>query len=257
MRSGTESTTSRRPSRSKSTAYRLNAVGMNWVGPNAPAHEPTRRLGPHVAALEDFQRGQKLLAEIILPAADAGERRGRADHRTLAAERAVIGLDAPDRGDDMAVDAVGSFHRIEGRAIFFQQRAALRDALVVHQEVEIVPERLGELRLTVEQIHDPQIGRQPRGIGGEGRRARCRAARPPATGARGSHGNSPPPRGWRSAVMSGWPEAPDSPAPFRRACRRHDGDRRDRAGRRLENGRRAACAAAAPPAAASKSAAIR
>ena len=31
---------------------------------------------------------------------------------------------------------------------------------IVHQDVEIVPERLGELRLRVHQIHDAQVGRE-------------------------------------------------------------------------------------------------
>ena len=46
-----------------------------------------------------------------------------------------------------------------------EQRAAVLDAVVAHQQVEIVPERLGEFRLGVEQIHDPQVGREPSGLG--------------------------------------------------------------------------------------------
>src|SRR5580692_2911567 len=61
----------------------------------------------HVAALQDFQRRQKLLAEIIAAAADASERRGRTDDGTGAAERTVVRFDAPDRRDDGAVDAIG------------------------------------------------------------------------------------------------------------------------------------------------------
>ena len=44
-----------------------------------------------------------------------------------------------------------------------QDLAPARDALVAHQEIEIVPERFGELRLGVEQIHDAQVGREPGG----------------------------------------------------------------------------------------------
>jgi hypothetical protein len=51
-------------------------------------------VGPHVAAREDLQRGEQLLAEIILATADAGERGGRTDDRALADLRAVIGFDA-------------------------------------------------------------------------------------------------------------------------------------------------------------------
>ena len=55
----------------------------------------------------------------------------------------------------------------------------LRDALVADQEVEIVPERLGEFGLAVEQVHNAQVGRQPCDIGVE-----HRAADPAALGLR-------------------------------------------------------------------------
>ena len=41
-----------------------------------------------------------------------------------------------------------------------QQLPPSRDAVIVHQQVEIVPRRFGELGLRVEQIHDVQVGRQ-------------------------------------------------------------------------------------------------
>ena len=85
--------------------------------------------------------------------------------------RAVVGLHAPDRGDDVAVDPVGLLHRVEDRAVLREDGAAVRDALLADQEVEIVPERLGEFGLGVEQIHDPQIRRQAGDIGVEHRAA--------------------------------------------------------------------------------------
>jgi len=45
------------------------------------------------------------------------------------------------------------------------------DAIVVDQNVEIVPERLGEFGLGVEQVHDPQVGREAGDIGIEHRAA--------------------------------------------------------------------------------------
>ena len=42
-------------------------------------------LRPDVAAVQDLERCEKLILEIGLPPPDAGERRGRADHRPLAA----------------------------------------------------------------------------------------------------------------------------------------------------------------------------
>ena len=121
-----------------------------------------------VAARQDFERRKKFLAEIVLPAADTGQRRGRADHRPLADLGAVIGFDAPDRGDHVTVDAVGVLNRIEGGAVPGEHRAPVGDARVTDQDVEIVPDRLGEFRLRIHQVHDPQIGREPRSLCLEG-----------------------------------------------------------------------------------------
>ena len=57
-------------------------------------------IGLHVAAMEDFQRGEEFVPEIVLAPADTGERRGRTQHRALADHGAVIRLDAPDRRDE-------------------------------------------------------------------------------------------------------------------------------------------------------------
>ena len=61
----------------------------------------------------------------------------------------------------MPIDAVCALHRRENRGILRQQLAPARDALIAHQEIEIVPGRFVELRLGVEQIHDAQVGREP------------------------------------------------------------------------------------------------
>ena len=191
---------------------------MNCVGPNAPAHEPFSCSGSHVAAMQDFQRREKLVAEIGLPPADAGERRGRADHRAVAAERAVVRLHAPDRGDDVAVDAVGLLDLVEDRLVLASSSRPVCDARVVHQDVEIVPERLGELGLRVHQVHDPQVGREPGDVLVEAR-ARDVALggeRPQAfeAGLR----NWPRPARIAEACISGWPEEPDSPVHSRGGC---------------------------------------
>ncbi|MFK4626522.1 hypothetical protein ABIF50_009828 [Bradyrhizobium diazoefficiens] len=120
-------------------------------------------LGPEIAAVEDLQRGEEFVLEISLAAADAGERRGRLQHAAVAHLRRVIGLDAPDRGDDVAIDAGGLFGGIELRLVLGEHLAALGEAVVVHENVEIVPDRLGELRLRVHQVHDAQVGREPCG----------------------------------------------------------------------------------------------
>ena len=95
--------------------------------------------------------------------------------------RRVIRFDAPDRGDDVAVDAVGLLHRVELRLVFGEHLAALGEAVVVDQNVEIVPDRLGEFRLRIHQVHDAQIGREAGGEALESLPARRRAVRHRAT----------------------------------------------------------------------------
>ena len=119
------------------------------------ALEPIR---PHVAAMNDFERRKEFLPEIILAPADAGERRGRLQHRALADRAAEIRFDPPDRRDDVAVDPIGFLHRREYRLVFRQNLPSAGDAGVVHQKIEIIPQRLRELRLGVEQVHDVEIG---------------------------------------------------------------------------------------------------
>src|SRR5579862_197141 len=102
-------------------------------------------VGPNVAVLENLQRGKKLVAKIALPASDAGKRCGGADHRAAPALRAVSCFHAPDRGDGVAVDAERALDGVEGRAILVDERPPLRDTVLGDQNVEIVPERLGEL----------------------------------------------------------------------------------------------------------------
>ena len=121
-------------------------------------------VGRDIAALQDLQRRQELLAEIVAAAADAGERRRRAEHGALAAHGAVVQFDAPDRRDDVAVDAIGALGGGEYRRVLRQELAAAGDALVADQRVEIVPGRFVEFRLRIEQVHDAQIRRQPGGI---------------------------------------------------------------------------------------------
>jgi hypothetical protein len=114
--------------------------------------------------MQDLQRGEKLVLEIGLPPPDTGERRGGADHRPLAGDGAVFRLDAPDRRDDVAVDPIGALDRLERGRMLLQQFAPACDALVGDQEIDIVPERLGELRLRVDEVHDLHFGLEPRRV---------------------------------------------------------------------------------------------
>src|SRR5205085_7552541 len=66
-------------------------------------------LGGNIAVFENFERGQKFFAEIALPPADAGKRRGRLHHWALSTLCTEIGFDPPDRGENVAIDPVGFF----------------------------------------------------------------------------------------------------------------------------------------------------
>ena len=123
--------------------------------------------------VQDFQRREEFVPEIFLAAADAGQGRGGLQDAAIAHLGRVVRFDAPDRRDSVAVDAVGPFHRVELRLVFGKDFAALGEAVVVHQNVEIVPDRLGEFRLRIHQIHDAQIGRE---TGGEALEALLRNA---------------------------------------------------------------------------------
>ena len=117
-----------------------------------------------VAMGDDLERGQEFLAEIVLSAADTGKRRGRAHDRALADLGAIIRLHPPDGGDDVPIDPIGFLDRIENRPMARQDGAAILDAIIAHQKIQIVPDCLGEFRLRIKQVHDPQVGRQGGGL---------------------------------------------------------------------------------------------
>ena len=71
-------------------------------------------------------------------------------------------IQCPNRSDGVAVDAIGfQWHRTA--AIFCQNLAALGQPDVVDPGCRVIPDRLGEFRLQIHRVHDPQIGREPGG----------------------------------------------------------------------------------------------
>ena len=70
--------------------------------------------------------------------------------------------------DHVAVDPVGLFHRVEDRAVPRQNSATVADAFLAHEQIEIVPHRLGKFGLRVEEIHDVQLGREDVDLDPEG-----------------------------------------------------------------------------------------
>src|SRR4029078_11292619 len=135
---------------------------LRWPECSGPGAD--QMLRTHVATLKNLKSRQEFLTEIVLPPSDTGQRRCGTQYRAFAAKRSVICLDAPNDRDRVAINAIDPLHSIKNAAVFFEQCAAALDAFARHQDVEIVPDRLGELRLVVEQIHDPQMRRQRRGI---------------------------------------------------------------------------------------------
>ena len=136
---------------------------MNWVGPNAPAHEPMKRSG-----------GMSPRCRISSAARNSPRKysRRRPTQASVAVERSTgrsplrepkFRLHAPDRRDDRAVDPIGARDRGECRRVLRQQLLAVGNAFVADQQVEIIPGRPVEFRLRIEFVHDAQIGRETRG----------------------------------------------------------------------------------------------
>ena len=152
-----------------STASRMKVEGMNCVWPKAPAQEPTRWAGLTSPSLDDLQRRDQLAAKIGRVLAVAGERRERLHQGTLADGFAEIGFDAPDGDHDMAIDAEARFDRIERRAPLRQHGSAVRDALIIDESGEIIPDRRLELGLLLLQVEHGPIGGKPARLRIEGR----------------------------------------------------------------------------------------
>ena len=86
---------------------------MNCVWPMAPAHEPVKFCRRDDALLQDLERGDILLARIVLLAAgiEQGRERAHDPHRALVL--AEIAFHAPDGEQDVAVDLVALLDRGE------------------------------------------------------------------------------------------------------------------------------------------------
>src|SRR4029079_3369249 len=162
----------------------------------------------------------------------------RADDRAVTALGAVVRLHTPDGGDDETVDAIGALRRLERVAVLIEQLAAALDAHVAYQVVEVFPERLGEFRLRVHQVHEAQIRREASRVGRVGLRryALARGFRRKAREAIGEIGG-------RGADRVGGHERmarrPRLPAPLRRAgrvYRRGGGELHAGVGRRVGAG---------------------
>jgi hypothetical protein len=81
--------------------------------------------------------------------------------KIVAGFAAVVSLDPPDRGDDVAVDAEGLLGGAERPIISTHQCLAVGDALIVDQEPEIIPDRRLELWLHLGEPEHFFIGLGP------------------------------------------------------------------------------------------------
>src|SRR5262245_24371466 len=64
-----------------------------------------------------------------------------------------IAFDAPQRRDDVPVDAIGALHRSEGVAMLLELRLAVGDALAIDEEGHVVPDRRSIFRLRAREAH--------------------------------------------------------------------------------------------------------
>ena len=120
---------------------------MNWVWPIAPAQEPFICAGRDVAILQNLQRGEQFVLEIVAAIMGVGEGRQRANHIVRAGESAEIGLQSPDADDHGRVDAEFLFALASHGSILPRRRLGALDALGRHRGGEIFPYRLDEFGL--------------------------------------------------------------------------------------------------------------
>ncbi len=96
-----------------------------------------------VAALDDLERVEQLLAEFVAAPAVISQGRQRRQDLELAEQRTVIALEAPHRGDDLARHAIGLLDAAEQRAVLVELGDAVGDAFAAEQTVGELQE--GEL----------------------------------------------------------------------------------------------------------------
>jgi hypothetical protein len=101
-----------------------------------------------VAAFNELERRDQLAApEFLALAAFAHKRCKGMRQETVAGLAAVIGLHAPDRGDDMAVDAEALLGGPQGAVILAHHSLAVADPLLVNEKAQVVPDGRLEFRL--------------------------------------------------------------------------------------------------------------
>ena len=104
-----------------------------------------------IARLQQRQGRQQFAAEELLPAAEARQRGQRHQQRPLALHPAVVALHAPDRHHRGRIHAAVLRHARQHLRVLGAHRLAIGDALGVDQRRQVVPDRRGELGLTVQQ----------------------------------------------------------------------------------------------------------
>ena len=110
----------------------------------------------------------------------------------------------------MTVNPVGLLDRVKSGAMARQDCPAVGDALIAHEDVEIIPYRFGELRLRIHEIHDAQLWREPRDHCSNTARLTPRRSASGYKRARQPRKSAAAAR-IAVAVIRGSPEVPDSP----------------------------------------------
>ena len=101
-----------------------------------------------VAAADQLQGRQELAPPEVAPSVPgAGQGRQRVRQEVVAGLGAEIGLHAPDRGDDMLVDAVLLLDPVEDLPVFAHHLLAPCDPLRIDEEGHVVPDRRLEFGL--------------------------------------------------------------------------------------------------------------
>src|SRR6185437_13256414 len=103
--------------------------------------------GVYIAPVDDFQRIDKFLPEIVFPAPRTGEDGERLHDRMLAEAFAEVGFHAPDGCDDGRIDAESALRDRKPVTPAPHRCAAIRNALIIDEASDIIPNRRCEFRL--------------------------------------------------------------------------------------------------------------
>ena len=101
----------------------------------------------YITGLNDFQRGDQLALKETTATTIVGQCRQSGNNRRVSAEIAIGAFQAPNRDDDLFLDAVFRFNCVQFRCVRLQRGFAIGDPFFRRRAIKVIPDRLGKFRL--------------------------------------------------------------------------------------------------------------